>query len=105
MRNAPLAKSEVESDHSEVDLSEASPEEIKAEIASTRELMNDHLSQLGRKFKPRLKPAYLWISLTGFIFGVGAYLVYRNLRHRSLFERWTSIMARLPFISKRTNHH
>ncbi len=84
----PLSNSSTEllpSTHETID---QTPEEIKAEITSTRERMDEHLSQLGGKLKPKVKPAFILIPLAGIMVGIGAYFAYRKFRPRSQYEKW-----------------
>ena len=90
-----------------LDLAHASPEEIKAEIARTRAHMDERLSQLGRKLKPQVKPAYLWLSLTALALGVGGYMAFRKFRAASIPEKWDAGLkkklgkiAALPTVEK-----
>lgn len=59
------------------DLSEASPETIKAEIARTRAHMDDRLSQLGRKFRPRVNMGMIQIPLIVLASLLAGFAAYR----------------------------
>ncbi|MDB5102830.1 MAG: hypothetical protein JWP91_519 [Fibrobacteres bacterium] len=74
---------------SRIDWNDASPDEIKAEIARTRAHMDARLSDLGRKFKPkvnvkraRIPAAVLAAALTGF-------LLFRAFRPKSKLVSWS----------------
>lgn len=86
---------EVASPH-EVDLGEAAPEEIRAEIDRTRARMDEHLSQLGRKLKggPAMKRARY--PLAALAAAVAGFLIFRAVRKRVGKGAVASKRKRLP---------
>ncbi|HKP96667.1 MAG TPA: DUF3618 domain-containing protein [Fibrobacteria bacterium] len=73
----------------QVDWFQAGPDEIKAEIARTRAHMDALLSQLGRKFKPRLNLSRLQVPLAALFLAVSGIVVFRAIRRRSKPKAWT----------------
>lgn len=66
---------------------DASPEDIAADIEKTRAHMDETLSELGRRIRPRLPGKPIGIALGAVAAGLIAYLAYRAFgsrkRHRS----------------------
>jgi hypothetical protein len=77
----------------EVDWFQASPDEIKSEIARTRAHMDLLLSQLGRKLRPKifvskLKLARLQIPLAALFIAVSGIVVFRAIRPEPKPKAW-----------------
>ena len=72
---------------------EAGPDQLKAEIAHTREHMDDLLGQLGRKLKPRFRVSRAQLSrvqipLAVLFLSVAAFVIFRAVRPRSKPKAW-----------------
>lgn len=70
-------------DEDKINLTPTSTQEIKDEIARTQIRMHRHLSELGRKLKPRMQNSIIWISSGIFILAAGGFAVYRKLSAKS----------------------
>lgn len=71
-----------------VDWFRAEPDEIKAEIARTRAHMDEHLSQLGRKLKPRVNVSRLQIPFAAAFMALAGALLTRRFLFRSRRRTW-----------------
>ena len=77
----------------QVDWFQASPDEIKEEIARTRAHMDLLLSQLGRKLRPKLfisklKLARLQMPLAALFIAISGVVVFRAIRPKSKPKAW-----------------
>lgn len=67
----------------DADLENASPEAIRDEIARTRAHMDERLSLLGRKIRPRMRSEYLRIPMAVLAAMLAGYVAYRLARRSS----------------------
>jgi hypothetical protein len=76
-------------DASSVDWHAASPDQIKAEIARTRAHMDERLSDLGRKIRPRINPKWVQIPLASLFALATGFIIFRAVRPKSKLAAWS----------------
>ena len=86
----------VKSVRSRLDWHDASPDEIKAEIARTRAHMDERLSDLGRKLKPKVNMKRLQSPVAALSIAVAGFLLFRALRPKSKLVAWSRSKHKRP---------